>query len=157
MPNPTPIAGAGAVSRPFRRRLNNNQAMAVKTPAPPKPTPTPMPAFSLLDRVLECGVPVEVALDVVIVTVAASFVVDDSSEVVAVRAMRDMGVNAKELAEGSAELSDEYVSFSTIELILVRVSCLILQQMLTWDPVWVHRSLSESRSVESAGLSLASR
>lgn len=54
----------------------------------------------------------------------------DADAVVLVSAMRTLGSKAHDVAKGLAELSDEYVSFRTEELMLVRVSWLFAQQML---------------------------
>jgi hypothetical protein len=85
-------------------------------------------------------VPVDVAVvesleaDVVVVVVVVV-------EVVCVAAINVSGLNDQELADGDAELSDEYVSFSVLLLIFARMSWAEFQQMLICPEVLVQTSL----------------
>lgn len=62
-------------------------------------------------------------------------------EVVCVAAINAAGLKAQELADGDAELSDEYVSFSVLLLMFVRMSWAEFQQMLICPEVLVQTSL----------------
>lgn len=60
---------------------------------------------------------------------------------VCVAAISFAGSKVHELADGDAELSDEYVSFSVLLLMFLRTSWAEFQQMLIWPDVAVQTSL----------------
>jgi hypothetical protein len=100
-------------------------------------TPITMPAIAPPDNedeVAEADAEVELVDE-------ESEVDRDVEEVVAVAAIKARGSNVYELAEGFAEVREEYNEFSELLLIFVRVSWAELQQMLIWPEVCVHISL----------------
>jgi hypothetical protein len=78
---------------------------------------------------------------VVVVVVVMMVEVVEEEDVVAVAAISAAGLKDQELADGDAELSDEYVSFRVLRLMFVRMSCAEFQQMLICPVVLVQTSL----------------
>lgn len=76
-----------------------------------------------------------VRVPVVVIAVSGIVVIVELLVVVAVRAIRAVGAKGHELAEGLAELRDEYVSFKTATLMFVSVSWLVFQQTFIWFSV----------------------
>ncbi|RFU31164.1 hypothetical protein B7463_g5193, partial [Scytalidium lignicola] len=98
-------------------------------------TPTIMPPIAPPERDEdECPVGVEGgAYDVslgVLVVVDGEVEVEVIVEEVCVAAISATGSKVQELADGVAELKDEYVSLSTVEVMLLRVSWAEFQQIL---------------------------
>lgn len=99
--------------------------------ATPAQAPITMPAIAPPERddeeeedPVDDGVDVWVAVEGAVVEsleadVAVVVVIED---VVAVAAINDSGLKDQELADGDAELSDEYVSFSVSLLMFLRIS-----------------------------------
>lgn len=142
-----------------------NQAAAASPATTATPTPTPMPVLAPIEREVPSSaaavddveralVAVLVALVVVKtfpVAVALVIALDVALDVVAldviaVRAIKAVGVKAHVVASGLAELRDEYVSFNTVTLMLVSVSWLRFQHTLIWLAVSVHCSLLSQSS-----------
>lgn len=137
-----------------------NQATAARPATAATPTPTPMPVLAPVEReapssaaadgveraliaVLVGGLVVVKTFPVVVALVVAV-------DVVAVRAIKAVGVKAHVVASGFSELRDDYVSFNTATLMLVRVSWLRFQHTFIWFSVSVHCSLLSQSHFQSA-------
>lgn len=112
--------------------------MPTASSATPAITPITMPAMAPPDKDVD-----ELGEGEVGFLVGPLDVVDEVCEVecVCVAAIKVPGLKDQVLADGAAWLNDEYVSLSTLLLMLVSVSCAEFQQTLIWPFVAVQTSL----------------